>query len=317
MKEIGEYEKLQARIGEGERWVKVVPVYVAGYKKTLLEAALDDARQHASAARGKSDALNQHLDRLMQQHIDLSVAIQNDQIGQRIHRIEQDIQALVQQQATKKKQAEQYNTLGRAINLPGYDDETTFLANARQATVLLAQAAQRSAALTGQRDEQKQQETSLTAALRGLAEELASLQQRKSQIPGEDIRLRSRLSQALEIPEEELPFIGELLRVCERARQWEPAIERFLHSFGRQLLIPEHHYHQISRYVDQTNLHGRLIYHRIRGPRTPSNHTMIERNMLFFKLEGKPDTEFTRWLTAELTDSYHYASYETLEDFQQ
>ena len=316
MNEIGEYEKLQARITEAERCVQVVPVYVADYKKILLEAAIDDARQQRAAAQGQSDALNQHLDRLMQQHIDLSVAIQNDQVGQRIHRIEQDIQALVQQQATKKKQAEQYNTLARAINLPGYDDETTFLANARQATVLLAQAAQRSAALTGQRDEQKQQETSLTAALRGLAEELASLQQRKSQIPGEDIRLRSRLSQALEIPEEELPFIGELLRVCERARQWEPAIERLLHGFGRQLLIPEQHYQQISRYVDQTNLHGRLIYHRIRGSRTPPNHTMIERNMLFFKLEVKPDTEFTRWLTAELIDSYDYACCETLEEFQ-
>src|SRR5262249_35632845 len=186
---------------------------------------------------GLSDALNQILDRQMQQQIDLSVAIQNDQVGLRIHRIEQDIQALVQQQATQKKQAEQYNMLARAINLPEYDDEATFLANARQVTVLLAQAAQRSATLTSQRDEPKAQEKSLTATLLGLAEELASLRQRKSQIPGEDIRLRSRLSQALEIPEEELPFIGELLRVRERARQWEPAIERLLHSFGRQLLI--------------------------------------------------------------------------------
>src|SRR6266849_2720121 len=205
MNEIGEYEKLQARISEAEQCVQVVPVYVAGCKKTLLETAIDDARQQRAAAQGQSDALNQRLDWLLQQHIGLSVAIQNDQVGQRIHRIEQDIQALVQQQETKKKQAEQYNTLARAINLPEYDDETTFLANARQATELLVQAAQRSAALTGQRDEQKQQETLLTATLRGLAEELASLQQRKSQIPGEDIRLRSRLSQALEIPEEELP----------------------------------------------------------------------------------------------------------------
>src|SRR5260370_41379937 len=120
------------------------------------------------------------------------------------------------------------------------------------------------------------------------------MEQRKSQIPGDGIRMRWRLTQALEIPEEELPFIGQLLRVCARARQWEPAIERLLHGFGRQLLIPEQHYQQISRYVDQTNLHGRLIYHRIRGSRTPPNHTMIERNMLFIKLEDKPDAECTK-----------------------
>src|SRR5258708_37124385 len=109
MNEVGEYEKLQARITEAERCVQVVPVYVADYKKTLLGASIDDARQQRAAAQGQSDALNQHLDRLMQQHIDLSVAMQNDQVGRRIHRIEQDIQALVQQQAPKKKQAEQYN----------------------------------------------------------------------------------------------------------------------------------------------------------------------------------------------------------------
>ncbi len=317
MNEVGEYEKLQARIAEAEQCAQVVPVYIAGCKKTLLETAIDDARQQRAAAQGQSDALNQRLDQLMQQQIGLSVAIQNDQVGQRIHQMERDIQSLAQQQATKKKQAEQYNTLAWSLNLPEYDDETIFLANARRATVLLAQAAQRSAALTGQRDEQKQQETSLTATLRGLAEELTSLQQRKSQIPGEDIRLRSLLAQTLAIAEEELPFIGELLRVRESARQWEPAIERLLHGFGRQLLIPEQHYQQISRYVDQTNLHGRLIYHRIRGPRTPRNNTALERNMLFFKLEVKPDTEFTNWLTAELIDAYDYACCETLQEFQQ
>ncbi len=317
MNEVGEYERLQVRIAEAEQCAQVVPVYIAGRKKTLLETAINDARQQRAAAQGQSEALNQRLDQLMQQQIGLNVAIQNDRLGQRIHQIEQDLQVLAQQQATKKKQAEQYNTLARMVNLPEVDDETMFLASARQATALLTQVAQRSLLLTGQRDEQKSQETSLKATLRTLAEELASLQQRKSQIPGEDIRLRSLLAQALEIPEDELPFIGELLRVRESARQWEPAIERLLHGFGRQLLVPEQHYQQISRYVDRTNLRGRLIYHRIRGPRTPRNTAALERNMLFFKLEVKPDTEFTNWLTAELIDAYDYACCETLEFFQQ
>ncbi len=317
MNEIGEYEKLQVRIVEAERCAQVVPIYIADHKKTLLETAIDDARQQRVAAQGRGEALKQRLAQLMQQQIDLSVAMQNDQVGQHIRQIEQDIQVLNEQQASKKKQAELYNTHARVVNLPECGDETTFLANARQATMLLAQVAQRSTALTGQRDEQKQQEASLTATLRGLMEELASLQQRKSQIPSEDIRLRSLIVQALEIPEGELPFTGELLRVRDSARQWEPAIERLLHGFGRQLLVPEQHYQQISRFVDQTNLHGRLIYHRMRGPRTPRNNAAIERNLLFFKLEIKPDTEFTNWLTAELIDAYDYVCCETLEEFQQ
>jgi uncharacterized protein YPO0396 len=317
MNQVGEYEKLQVRIAEAEQCAQVVPVYIAGRKKTLLETAINHARQQRTATQGQIEALNQRLDQLMQQQIGLNVAIQNDLLGQRIHQIEQDLQALTQQQASKKKQAEQYNTLARMVNLPEVDNETAFLASARQATALLTQVAQRSVLLTEQRDEQKLQETALTETLRALAEELVSLQQRKSQVPGEDIRLRSLLVQTLEIPEDELLFIGELLHVRESARQWEPAIERLLHGFGRQLLVPEQHYQQISRYVDRTNLRGRLIYHRIRGPRTPRNTAALERNMLFLKLEVKPDTEFTNWLTAELIDAYDYACCETLEEFQQ
>src|SRR5260370_14511002 len=140
MNEIGEYEKLQARITEAERCVQVVPVYVAGYKKTLLEAAIDDARQQRAAAQGQSDALNQHLDRLMQQHIDLSVAMQNDQVSQRIHLIEQDIHALCPHQATTKTQADQSDTLSAPIDLPRSVDGTTLLATGRHATLRRAQA---------------------------------------------------------------------------------------------------------------------------------------------------------------------------------
>jgi uncharacterized protein YPO0396 len=317
MNEAGEYEKLQTRIAEAEQCAQVVPVYIAARKNTLLEAAMADAHRQQADAQGQREALNQRLDHLEQQKIDLNVAIQNDQLGQRIQQIEQDILALSRQRETKRQQAEQYNVLARTTGLPEYSDEGKFLANARQATTLLAQAAQRVAALTGQRDEQKQRETALIAAMRGLTEELASLQQRKSQIPGEDIRLRAMLAQALDIPEQELPFTGELLRVRDNARQWEPVIERLLHGFGRQMLVPEQHYQQISRYVDETNLRGRLIYHRLRGPRTARNTTAIERNMLFYKLEVKPETDFTNWLTAELIDTYDYACCDTLEAFQQ
>ncbi len=317
MNEVDEYEKLQTRIAEAEQCAQVVPVYIAARKRVLLESAISSARQQLLDVQGQSAALDQHIAHLEQQKIDLNVAIQNDQLGQRIRRIEQDLQLLARQQAAKQQQAQLYNTLARPLNLPEYRDEAAFLAAAQQARAALAQSRERGAQLTGQRDALKQRETALKATLQDLKDELISLQQRKSQIPAGDIALRAMLAQALSIPEEELPFVGELLRLRESARQWEPAIERLLHSFGRQLLVPEQHYRQISRYVDQTNLHGRLVYQRLQGPRTPRNTSGLDRNMLFFKLEVKPDTPFTGWLTAELIDAYDYACCETMEEFQQ
>ncbi len=317
MNEVREYEKLQTRISEAEQCAQVVPVYIAVRKRVLLENAITEARQQLQAAQGQSAALKQHLDALEQQKIDLNVAIQNDQLGQRIRQLEQDIRLLAQQQAAKKQQAEHYNALARSLNLPEYRDEAAFLAVAQQARAALSQSQERGQQLTGQRDTMKQQEAALKTILQELAAELTSLQQRKSQIPAEDIALRTMLTRTLSIPEEELPFVGELLRLRDSARQWEPAIERLLHGFGRQLLVPEQHYQHISSYVDQTNLRGRLVYHRLRGPRTPRNTSGLERNMLFFKLEVKPDTEFTNWLTAELINSYDYVCCETMEEFQQ
>lgn len=317
MNDVGEYEKVQERIIGAETCAQVVPIYIAGRKQTLLEVTIADARQQLLAAQGQGDALKQHIDHLGQQIIALNVSIQNDQAGQRIAEIERDIKMLVEQQATKKLQTEQYNMQARVVGLPEFRDEATFLSTAQQARAALPQVAAQSVSLTRQRDSLKQQEAAFVAALRELDEELTSLQQRKSQIPGEDIKLRALLAQGLALAEENLPFVGELLRVRETARPWEPAIERLLRSFGRQLLVPEEHYQRISHYVERTNLHGRLIYHRVRGPRTPRNSSTLERNMLFFKLEIKPDTAFTQWLTAEVIDAWDFACCETLDAFQQ
>lgn len=54
--------------------------------------------------------------------------------------------------------------------------------------------------------------------------ELASLQKRRSQIPAQNLALRSRILDALEIPEDEIPFVGELLRVDEKEKAWEGAV---------------------------------------------------------------------------------------------
>jgi uncharacterized protein YPO0396 len=317
MNDVREFERVQERINLAEICAQAVPIYIADRKRVLLEEAITDARQQLLVAQGQSDALKQHLSHLEQQIIALNVSIQNDQAGQRIAEIERDISMLLEQQATKKRLAEQYNVQARIARLPAYLNEASFLSSTQQARAALPEVAAQRALLIHQRDINKQQEATLVKDLHDLEEELASLQKRKSQIPGEDIKLRTLLAQELAIAEEELPFVGELLRVRENARSWEPAIERLLRGFGRQLLVPEEHYQSISRYVDKTNLHGRLIYHRVRGPRTPRNTNTLDRNMLFYKLEVKPDSAFMQWLIAEVIDTWDFACCETPDAFQQ
>lgn len=62
--------------------------------------------------------------------------------------------------------------------------------------------------------------------------ELVSLRQRRSNIPQAQITVRAALCAALNLPEEDMPFAGELLQVDAAEAAWEGAIERLLHNFG-------------------------------------------------------------------------------------
>lgn len=69
--------------------------------------------------------------------------------------------------------------------------------------------------------------------------ELVSLRQRRSNIPQAQIAVRAALCAALNLPEEDMPFAGELLQVDAAEAAWEGAIERLLHNFGLSLLVPD------------------------------------------------------------------------------
>ena len=250
--------------------------------------------------------LEQTLDDFNRQILDLEVAIRNDKVGQRIEDLKRDIQQHEQHKQERKNQTEKYDRLARALGLPCYDNEETFHVARRQAISLQEQINRRLVDLTAERDKHVQNVTKLNETYQEYEKELNSLRQRNSQIPSTDIEIRRQMVAKLRLNEADLPFVGELLRVRRSEQQWEPAIERLLHGFGCQMLVAEQYYQQVSRYVDSTDLHGRLVYHRINGTRTPRASERLEPDSLYHKLEVKPDNEFTQWLRAEIIDGFNY-----------
>ena len=96
--------------------------------------------------------------------------------------------------------------------------------------------------------------------MNGLEAELNSLRSRKTNLPRKNLSVRHTLCEAAGLPEADLPYAGELLRVRESETAWEGAVERLLHGFGLSLLVPGHHYARVAAYVDATHLTGRLVY---------------------------------------------------------
>lgn len=148
-----------------------------------------------------------------------------------------------------------------------------------------------------------------------LKTEISGLKARKSNIDEKQISLRRSLGKALNLPEAEMPFAGELLQVREEERSWEGAIERLLHNFGLSLLVPDAYYTQVAQWVDQTHLRGRLVYFRVRDVKRGELPT-LHPDSLVRKLLVKPDSSFYDWLEREVIHRFDLACCLTQEQFR-
>ncbi|MCH6468794.1 ATP-binding protein [Sinomonas terrae] len=99
------------------------------------------------------------------------------------------------------------------------------------------------------------------SAKRDLAEarrELESMAVRKSLLPPSSVENRAAIAQATGIPEEAMPFAGELIDLAEGEDRWRPAAERALRSLATTLLVPGEHFAAVTRYLDAHAVRGAL-----------------------------------------------------------
>lgn len=89
-------------------------------------------------------------------------------------------------------------------------------------------------------------------------QELLSLRSRKSLLPPSSIENRAAIAAATGIPEERMPFGGELIDLAEGQDQWRPAAERALRNLATTLLVPGEHFAAVTRYLNDNTVRGAL-----------------------------------------------------------
>ncbi len=112
-----------------------------------------------------------------------------------------------------------------------------------------------------------------------LAAEIASLEQRTSNLPIEQVEVRAQLCEDLGLTPDDLPYAGELLDVYEDRAEWRGAAERVLRGFAISLLVPQQHYDAVAHWVNSRRLTyrgrggstvgARLTYLRVPSRRVP------------------------------------------------
>jgi uncharacterized protein YPO0396 len=289
-------------------------VYFAGLKLELLEKRISALEEELTRRNARVQSLNEHRDNQRAQVAELKQSIAANG-GDQLERLANDIRLKGSERDARKKKAERYAELARAAGGHAGEDEAAFRAQCQVFARELEQSSAREAELQNALTEHNVEFHQGRQERDQLKGEIDSLKARRSNIPAAQIQMRSALCQALDLPEADLAFAGELLQVREEERDWEGAAERLLHNFGLSLLVPDAHYQRVSDWVDRTHLRGRLVYFRVRAAlrgKLPTLHP----DSLVRKLAIKPDSPFYDWLERELAHRFDVACCETQDQFR-
>lgn len=235
--------------------------------------------------------------------------------GDRIERLKAEVARKEVDMRERRGSAERYGRVAAAVGLPAASDAEAFAANRAQIDAAREETAASQASAQNARTEAEVAFRALRSEHEEVAGELASLRQRRSNIPARMLELRAALCKALDLPEDAVPFAGELLQVRDDEKDWEGAIERVLHGFGLSLLVEDADYAAVAQWVDRTHLRGRLVYYRVRPQRGPE-YGALSPVSLARKLVIKPDSRSYAWLEAEVARRFDYACCDTLDQFR-
>jgi len=315
VKDMDRFETMIESIAFLNDLIQSIPIYFSRKKIELIEQSLKSTSLQLEQLINQIKALKEQCDSLRLEEVDILTAINQDQQGRRISELQKQVQHLSKDIDRKKAQSKRYNECAHRLGLKEDPSEKQFVSTREHIVKLQEQNDSGLNELLGQRDDLKIRQSQLVQAIQQLENELNSLLERKNQIPLKNVQLRDRLAKDLDISVRDIPFVGELLKVCDGVKDWEGAIERVLHHFGLRILIPEELYLRINNYVNKTDLKGLLVYHRV-TKETPFSRIEEGNDYLYQKLEIHPKTVHYDWLKQYLLSHYDYVCCSRIKNFQ-
>ena len=281
-------------------------------KLELSEAHLLELERAGAKVAEQQTLLTAELGRLNRELADLRDDIRNSG-GGRIAAIEAELARMSFDFAAQRERYTTYSDAAIVLGLFEPADQVVFDANAAALPGVEKRLMEANTDLQGQRTALDRQRSEAAEQAGELKEDLKSLLSRQNLLPRELIALRQRLCSGTGIPETDLPFAGELLKVRDSEAAWEGAAERTLHGFALSLLVTGTHYAEVSDWVDANNLRARLVYLRV-GEQHKPRATVA--GTLASKISIKPGTPLREFLLDELGRRFDHQCCETMEEFR-
>ncbi|MCX2930936.1 AAA family ATPase [Mycobacterium sp. CVI_P3] len=116
------------------------------------------------------------------------------------------------------------------------------------------------------------------------AKELKRVEHVGSALPEFAISMREHICAAVGVEPSELPYVAELMDLRPDQSRWRVAVEKVLRGVGLRLLVPDEQYAAVLRFVNETNMGGRLQLHHVRAGLVGTAPVDAEPNTLAGKL---------------------------------
>ncbi|QLL09727.1 ATP-binding protein [Mycobacterium vicinigordonae] len=166
------------------------------------------------------------------------------------------------EQVTRRRAAYEDLLTAQDVEIPETADEFWNLREEllAEATEMLAKVERNREASTDAEYAQK----SARIARDEAAKELRRVEHVVSALPEFALAMRDQICAAVAADPNDLPYIAELLDLQPEQTRWRLAVEKVLRGTGLRLLVPDQHWAAVLRFVNETDLRGRLQLHHVR-----------------------------------------------------
>lgn len=254
---------------------------------------------------------------LKQDERSISISIEKDEVGSKIKDLEREIKQLESSKILRSKKLDDYNKIAQSIDLNTNPSEETFITNREKAKQLKQDTQQKIDEESENLRALKNKDDELTKSTEELVNTIQTLQKNKNNIAGREAEIRDEIIEHIGASKEEIPFIGELIKVIEDEMNWESSIEKVLHNFALRLIVPPKYYSKVNEYVNTNNLRGRIRYDRYEENylKNFQNKTVNEKSIVN-KIEIKPKTQYYEWIENYLQSQFDFVCLDNLSEFE-
>ncbi|MFW6263850.1 MAG: ATP-binding protein, partial [Thermotogota bacterium] len=300
-----------------ESFLQTAPLWFAEKQKELILDYNEEQNARLESLSQNIVEYSNKIDELSDRERDLDIQIKSDKVGSQISTLERRNKELEDSRQERQDELKFYNQLAESLEFqPNPQSKELFEEQRKTAVAKKKKTGEVLEQNEKGLDQLKIDKYNLDKEFNALSDQLSVLRSQKNNITGHPARIRNEILNAVGATEKEIPFIGELVKVGEDAREWEPAIERLLHNFALRLIVPEEYYQQVNQYVKKNDLRGRIIYHRFNKKEVALQlFQQQDDKELIHKLSFKPSA-YSEWIKNEISTKFNYLCVEDLETFR-